>query len=75
MMRALLLFLIRFYQWTISPLFGPCCRFTPSCSWYATEAIHMHGAWRGSLLTARRLCRCHPLCDGGYDPVPETESK
>ena len=69
-MRALIRFLIRAYQLTISPLLGARCRFYPSCSHYALEAIERHGLWRGSWLTVRRVARCHPLCDGGYDPVP-----
>jgi putative membrane protein insertion efficiency factor len=62
--------LIRFYQWTISPLIGPACRFEPSCSHYALEAVRRHGAVRGSLLAGRRLSRCHPLGASGFDPVP-----
>ena len=69
-MRALIRFLIRAYQLTVSPLLGARCRFYPACSHYALEAIERHGAWRGSWLTVRRLGRCHPLCHGGYDPVP-----
>ncbi len=61
---------IRVYQWTISPLIGPACRYMPSCSEYAFEAIHTHGPLRGSWLAARRLCRCHPWGGDGYDPVP-----
>ena len=62
--------LIRVYQWTLSPLLGPRCRYLPSCSDYAREAIHSHGAARGSWLALRRICRCHPLGSSGYDPVP-----
>lgn len=62
--------MIRIYQKCISPLIGPCCRFTPSCSVYAVEAIMTHGALRGSWLTLKRLLRCQPFCRGGYDPVP-----
>ena len=69
-MRALLRFLIRAYQLTLSPLLGARCRFYPSCSRYALEAIERHGVCRGGWLTARRLARCHPFCPGGYDPVP-----
>ncbi|HEX8695634.1 MAG TPA: membrane protein insertion efficiency factor YidD [Longimicrobium sp.] len=61
---------IRFYQKGISPLRPPVCRFYPSCSQYGLEAIEKYGAARGSWLTLRRLLRCHPLCKGGYDPVP-----
>ena len=69
-MRALIRFLIRAYQLTVSPLLGARCRFYPSCSHYALEAVERHGVWRGCWLAARRLARCHPLCHGGYDPVP-----
>jgi putative membrane protein insertion efficiency factor len=62
--------MIRVYQWTVSPLLGPCCRFHPSCSCYTHEAIERHGAIRGLWLGARRLLRCHPFVEGGYDPVP-----
>lgn len=69
-MRALLLLLIRGYQYLISPLFPPSCRFTPSCSAYAREAVERHGAIKGGWLTLRRLLRCHPWHPGGSDPVP-----
>ena len=69
-MRALIRFLIRAYQLTISPLLGERCRFYPSCSHYALEAIERHGVWRGGWLTLRRIARCHPFCHGGFDPVP-----
>ena len=68
--RKALVVLLRIYQWTISPLLGPACRYEPSCSHYAVEAISRHGALRGSALATRRLTRCHPLGDSGYDPVP-----
>lgn len=58
------------YQRLISPLHAPCCRFIPSCSQYAREALELHGLGRGSLLVLWRLVRCHPLCTGGFDPVP-----
>lgn len=74
-MRGLLVAIVRLYRLAISPLlnaaFGPRCRFHPSCSAYAIESLQTHGALRGSWLTARRLCRCHPLNEGGFDPVPE----
>ena len=63
--------LIRFYQRFISPLLGPRCRFSPSCSTYAVEALSVHGLWRGTWLAVWRLLRCHPLSAGGYDPVPD----
>ena len=61
---------VRLYQYTLSPLIGPVCRFEPSCSVYAVEALKAHGAMRGSWLAARRLCRCHPWGGSGVDPVP-----
>lgn len=61
---------IRFYQRAISPAFPPSCRFVPSCSEYAYQAIEKYGLWRGTRLGAQRLLRCHPFHPGGYDPVP-----
>lgn len=69
-MRQILIAPIRGYQRVISPLLPPRCRFIPSCSSYAIEALERHGAARGSWLAAKRICRCHPLNSGGYDPVP-----
>jgi putative membrane protein insertion efficiency factor len=69
-MRHVLRILIRAYQLVLSPLLGPRCRFYPSCSHYAIEAIETHGALRGSWLSAKRICRCHPFNPGGFDPVP-----
>jgi len=66
----LLVGLLRIYQRFVSPLLGPRCRFYPSCSAYALEAVQVHGAWRGSWLAVRRLSRCHPFHAGGLDPVP-----
>ena len=66
----MLLVLLRAYQYAIRPLLGANCRFYPSCSDYAREAIERHGAGKGSWLSARRLARCHPYHPGGYDPVP-----
>jgi putative membrane protein insertion efficiency factor len=66
----LLTLLIRAYQVVLSPFVGGACRFLPSCSAYAIEAIATHGAWRGSILAVRRLSRCHPLGRAGVDPVP-----
>jgi len=68
--KRFLLWLIRFYQRNLSPLHPPCCRFTPTCSQYALEAIRKYGALKGGYLALRRILRCHPLCKGGYDPVP-----
>jgi hypothetical protein len=69
-MRALLLLLLRGYQYAVRPLMGANCRFHPSCSEYACEAIERHGALKGSWLATRRLLRCHPYHPGGFDPVP-----
>jgi len=70
-MRHVLKLLIRGYQLALSPLFGPRCRFYPSCSCYAIEAIETHGATRGTWLTIKRIGRCHPFHEGGFDPVPK----
>ena len=67
----MLLLLLTVYRRLISPLLGPRCRFVPTCSTYAVEAVQRHGALRGSWLTLKRLLRCHPFAEGGYDPVPE----
>jgi putative membrane protein insertion efficiency factor len=69
-MRPLLIGLITCYRWFLSPLLGPNCRFYPTCSSYALEAIQQHGALRGSWLAVRRIGRCHPWNPGGVDPVP-----
>jgi len=62
--------LLRVYRYTLSPMFGNCCRFEPSCSRYAEQALRERGLFAGSWLTLRRLARCHPWHAGGYDPVP-----
>lgn len=74
-MRYMLVKIIRFYQIIISPLFGPSCRFHPSCSSYAQGAISEHGILAGGWLAIRRLGKCHPWHPGGFDPVPENTSK
>lgn len=74
LMRRLLTGFIRLYRLCISPLLGQNCRFYPSCSHYAEQAIEQHGLCKGSYLSARRLGRCHPFNAGGYDPVPEPHS-
>lgn len=66
----ILIGLIRVYQIVISPLIGPRCRFTPTCSCYGIEALKTYGALKGSWLTLKRILKCHPLNEGGYDPVP-----
>lgn len=68
-MRATLIFVIRLYQKVISPLFPARCRFYPTCSAYAVQALERHGALRGGWLAVRRLSKCHPWHPGGYDPV------
>ena len=69
-MTRLLLAAIRFYRRRISPLRKPCCRYIPTCSEYALEAVEKYGPWKGSWLALKRLLRCHPFHKGGYDPVP-----
>jgi uncharacterized protein len=69
-MRHVAAFLIRLYQWTVSPLLGPRCRFYPSCSQYTLEAVQRFGVLRGVWLGAARLARCHPWHPGGFDPLP-----
>lgn len=69
-MARLLIWIVKAYQLVLSPFFGQQCRFYPTCSQYAIEAIQKHGALRGVYYTVRRLFRCHPWCDGGHDPVP-----
>jgi hypothetical protein len=69
--EALLIGCMRAWQWGLSPLFGPSCRFTPSCSAYGIEAVRRHGALGGLRLTAARIARCHPWGGCGHDPVPD----
>jgi uncharacterized protein len=66
----LIVFLIRIYQWILSPLLGPCCRFTPSCSQYACGCVERFGVGRGLALSVWRILRCQPFSAGGHDPVP-----
>ena len=68
--KSLFILLIQAYQWLISPLLHPSCRFTPSCSHYGIKALQKHGLIRGIYLTISRILRCHPWSKGGYDPVP-----
>jgi len=81
LLQHILIFAVRAYRWTISPaqvfLFGPTggCRFTPTCSQYAMDAIHAHGAMAGGTLAAKRICRCHPWGGCGHDPVPEADGR
>ena len=74
-MRAILIFLIRAYQYLISPLLGPRCRFYPSCSCYAEEALRVHGVMKGGWLALKRISRCHPWHPGGVDPVPPRQAE
>ncbi len=72
-MQSLLLLLIRAYRYLLSPWIGGQCRFSPTCSAYAMQAIELYGAGRGSWMALKRLLRCHPFCPGGKDPVPGSE--
>ncbi|ACK55069.1 MULTISPECIES: membrane protein insertion efficiency factor YidD [Thauera] len=69
-MKTVLIALLRFYRYAISPMLGRNCRFHPTCSEYAIEAVQRHGALRGGWMAAKRVGRCHPFNPGGYDPVP-----
>ena len=69
-MKYVLLKFVRFYQVAISPMLPPRCRYAPTCSQYAVEALQKHGAYKGSMLALRRICRCHPFGGSWYDPVP-----
>lgn len=68
--KKFILLMIKFYRIYISPMKGPCCRFYPTCSQYAIEAVEKYGALKGSYLAIRRILRCNPFHKGGYDPVP-----
>jgi len=70
MMARILIYIVKVYQLVLSPFFGQQCRFYPTCSQYAVEALQKHGAVAGSYYTVHRLLRCHPWCDGGHDPIP-----
>ena len=74
-MKQVIIKAIKFYQKKISPLFGPKCRYYPTCSQYAIQAIEIHGVFKGSFLAVLRLLRCNPLFPSGYDPVPEKKKK
>ena len=73
-LKTLLLTLLRAYKWALSPFLPPACRYVPTCSEYAAEAIERHGAFRGSAMAIWRVLRCHPFVRGGYDPVPATKA-
>ena len=74
-MKILLIWLIQGYRVLISPLLPPNCRFQPTCSQYAIEALERFGSWRGGILAVRRVLRCHPFHPGGYDPVPSASEQ
>jgi uncharacterized protein len=69
--KAVVLAILRGYKRMVSPLLPPACRYVPTCSEYAADAVEMHGAWKGGMLGLWRLLRCHPFVKGGYDPVPQ----
>jgi putative membrane protein insertion efficiency factor len=71
MISKILILLIKAYRFLLSPLLGNCCRFHPTCSEYCIEAIKVHGALKGLLLGFKRIIKCHPYCEGGFDIVPE----
>ena len=72
--KAIVLTLLRGYKWAISPMLSPACRYVPTCSDYALEAVDRYGARRGSVMAMRRVLRCHPFADSGYDPVFKSEN-
>ena len=74
-MKYVLIWLLKGYRFAISPLYGQVCRYHPTCSAYALEAVQTHGAIRGSWLAMRRVARCHPWAAGGLDPVPPTKNR
>ncbi len=74
-MKRALIFSVKVYRYAVSPFLAPCCRFHPTCSSYALQAIEKHGAVKGGWYTICRICRCHPWHPGGYDPVPGTEDQ
>ena len=74
-MKYVLIGLLKVYRAVISPLYGNVCKFHPTCSAYALDAVQMHGAVKGTWLTMKRLVRCHPWSLGGYDPVPATDAQ
>lgn len=73
--RKVAVILLRGYQLLVSPLFGPCCRYSPSCSCYTYHAIERFGVVKGGWLAIKRLAKCHPFMRGGYDPVPESKKR
>ena len=74
-MKELIVLLIKGYRTVVSPMLPPSCIFTPTCSQYAIEAVEKHGAFRGVVLAVKRLSKCHPWHEGGFDPVPEVEEE
>ncbi|MBU8901345.1 MAG: membrane protein insertion efficiency factor YidD [Victivallales bacterium] len=72
--KNLIIALVKLYRLCISPWFSPCCRFQPSCSGYAQEALEKHGLIKGLYLSFLRIIRCHPFCEGGHDPVPRKKA-
>ena len=74
-MKYIIIGIFRFYQKFVSPLTGPNCRFYPTCSHYGVEAVQKHGAIKGGYLTVKRISKCHPFHEGGFDPVPEPVKK
>lgn len=74
-MRKIVIFLLKIYKKFISPLLPPSCRYYPTCSVYAMQAVERFGVFKGGILAVKRLLRCNPYCKGGFDPVPETYPK